>query len=211
MSTTNGDSYYFICNICSNPILIKENLENNNIICDRCGEIENRLKPKSVIHTLVYSLTALILYFPANIFPFMTIELYGSRNSSTIWGGVISLQESGSWLIALVVFLASILIPFLKLISLFLLALATRINMNPRLLTRLYRIVEALGRWSMLDIFLLAVLVAIMKLGPWTVVRPEIGSLLFVFVVLFTMLASSYFDPRLLWREKNDKPFATKS
>jgi paraquat-inducible protein A len=194
--------YYIICNVCSYPILVSGNLE-NNIVCDRCGEIEDRLKAKSARLTLVFSLTALIFYFPANIFPFMTIELYGSRNSSTIWGGILSLIESGSWFIALVVFLASMLIPFVKLIILFYLALAKH-NNHPRFMSRLYHAVEVLGRWSMLDIFLLAVLVAIMKLGPWTVVRPELGSFLFVLVVIFTMLASSNFDPRLLW-ETYDK------
>lgn len=195
-------SYYIICNVCSYPIFVRGDLE-NNIVCDRCGEIEDRLKPKSARLTLVFSLTALIFYFPANIFPFMTIELYGSRNSSTIWGGILSLIESGSWFIALVVFLASLLIPFIKLIILFYLTLA-RNNNHPRFMSRLYHAVEVLGRWSMLDIFLLAVLVAIMKLGPWTVVRPEIGSFLFVLVVVFTMLASANFDPRLLW-ETYDK------
>lgn len=164
------------------------------------------MKPKSAELTLAYSLTALILYFPANIFPFMTIELYGNRNSSTIWSGIVSLLDSGSWVIGLVVFFASMVIPCLKLITLFYLALFAKHSAHPRLLTRLYHLIEAIGRWSMLDIFLLAVLVAIMKLGPWTSVKPELGSLLFVFVVIFTMLASSSFDPRLLWEVKNAKP-----
>lgn len=193
-------SYYIICKVCSYPILVSGSLE-RNIICNRCGDIENRLKPKSATLTFVYSLTALIFYFPANIFPFMTIELYGSRNSTTIWSGILSLIDSGSWPIALVVFLASVFIPFLKLIILFFLALVNKNNSHPHFMSYLYHLVEVLGRWSMLDIFLLAVLVAIMKLGPWTVVKPEIGSLLFVLVVLFTMLASANFDPRLLWKE----------
>ena len=176
-----------------------------DIVCDRCGEKENRLKPKSLSFTLAYSFTALILYFPANILPFMTIEMYGHINSTTIWSGILSLKESGSWPIALVVFLASMVIPGIKLVALFYLAVIGKNNTHPKFLTRLYRTVEVLGRWSMLDIFLLAVLVAIMKLGPWTVVKPEIGALLFTLVVIFTMLASAKFDPRLLWKEKNDK------
>jgi paraquat-inducible protein A len=192
-----------MCPVCSNPVLLSNGL-NQNIVCDRCGEKNHRLEPKSVQATLAYSMTALILYFPANIYPFMTIELYGNRNTSTIWGGILSLNESGSWAIALVVFLASMLIPFLKLLCLFYLSLIARNNRHPKFNTQLYHIIEAIGRWSMLDIFLLAVLVAIMKLGPWTTVRPEPGALLFVFVVIFTMLASSNFDPKLLWEKENE-------
>lgn len=162
-------------------------------------------QPHSARKTLAYSLTALIFYFPANIFPFMTIELYGAKNSSTIWGGIISLIDSGSWPIALVVFLASMLVPFLKLVVLFYLSLTNHHSHRAAKLW-LYKIIESIGRWSMLDIFLLAVLVAIMKLGPWTRVVPERGSLLFLFVVIFTMLASANFDPQLLTEEENATP-----
>lgn len=151
--------------------------------------------------TVAYSLTALIFYIPAMAFPFMSIELYGARTSATIWGGIVSLAEAGSWAIALVVFLASILIPLVKLVILFYLALSSQIG-NARFKTRLYHFVEVIGRWSMLDIFLLAVLVAIMKLGPWTRVEPQPGAVMFALVVIFTMLASAKFDPQLLWKRE---------
>ncbi len=172
-------------------------------MCDRCGHHINRLKPKSISRTLAFSLTALFFYIPANIFPFMTMELYGSRNSATIWNGIVLLAESGSWTVAIIVLLASILIPLLKLVILFYLALTASDQKHAYAKTQLFRIVEILGRWSMLDIFLLAVLVAIMKLGPWTSVQPEIGSLLFALVVIFTMLGSASFDSKLLWQEEN--------
>ncbi len=159
----------------------------------------------SIHSTLAFSLTALILYIPANLFPFMTIELYGNRNSSTIWTGVVALAESGSVAIALVVFLASIVIPFIKLALLFYLALSAKQKKHPNFKNRLYQIIEAIGRWSMLDIFLLAVLVAIMKLGPWTTVEPGLGALLFALVVIFTMLASASFDPQLLLKDENEE------
>jgi len=153
--------------------------------------------------TISLALTALIFYVPANLFPFMTIELYGRRNSSTIWGGIVSLVEAGSLFIAIIIFLVSLLIPLLKLIILFYLAIGTRNAKRARFKTSLYRFVEAIGRWSMLDIFLLAVLVAMMKLGNWTTVTPEPGALMFALVVIFTMLASAYFDPRSIWRNHN--------
>jgi len=153
--------------------------------------------------TVAYSVTALIFFIPANLLPFMTIEFHGRRNSSTIWQGVQDLVSSGSWPIAAVVFLASIVIPCLKLIILFYLAATANHENNKNLKSKLFQFVEAIGRWSMLDIFLLAVLVAIMKLGSWAQVQPELGSLLFLLVVIFTMLASNSFDTRLLWSEKN--------
>ncbi len=162
-------------------------------------------KIKSPQATLAYSLTALILFIPAIWYPFMTIELYGNRNSVTIWGGVESLVEDGSWPIAAIIFLASLVIPILKLVILIYLALTSAQESHPRFKTQLFHIVEAIGRWSMLDIFLLAILVAIMKLGRWTTVEPKIGSWLFAAVVIFTMLASASFDPKLLWNEDYDK------
>ena len=195
---------YLICPVCAHRNLTTRSLE-KEVDCERCGHRVYRPRPRSAHLTLVFSLTALIFYIPANVFPFMTIELYGNRNSSTIWGGVQQLFSSGEAAIALIVLLASIIIPFFKLIILFYISLFADIKHHPHFKTKLYEIVEAIGRWSMLDIFLLAVLIAIMKLGPWTTVRPEVGSLMFAFVVIFTMLASAAFDPQLLWRDKNEE------
>jgi paraquat-inducible protein A len=153
---------------------------------------------------MAFSLTALIFYFPANIFPFMTMELYGNTNSSTIWQGVVSLADSGSWILAVIVFLASILIPLIKLVALFYLSATSNNKTNWEFKVKLHGYIESIGRWSMLDIFLLAILVAIMKLGHWTSVKPEIGSILFAFVVIFTLLASANFDSELL-RENSDE------
>lgn len=149
----------------------------------------------SARRTLAFSLTALLLYIPANIFPFMTVELYGRRNTSTIWSGIVSLADDGAWFIAIVVFLASLLIPFLKLLILFYLSLTAHSPEHSLLKKRLYDFVEVIGRWSMLDIFLLAILVSLVKLGSWTTVEPELGSILFTLVVIFTMLASADFKP----------------
>lgn len=196
-----GSSFYFFCRNCHHHSCIAESAD-SDWHCDRCGEKNShRHHNISIQSTLAYSVTALILFIPANFFPLMTIELYGRRSSSTIWEGIVSLVNNGSWPIALVVFLASLVIPFLKLAILFYLAFTANSYQNSKFKTKLYHVVEAIGRWSMLDIFLLAILVAIMKLGSWTQVEPELGSLLFLFVVIFTMLASSSFDPRLLWRD----------
>lgn len=163
------------------------------------------MRSKSSRLSLAFTLTALIFYVPANVFPFMTIELYGNRNSSNIWKGTLSLAQDGSYGIALVVFLASILIPALKLLILFYLSLAGGSGRRQKFKMKLYLFVEAIGRWSMLDIFLLAVLVAMVKLGHWTKVQPEMGSAMFALVVIFTMLGSAYFDPKLIWDANETK------
>ena len=203
METSPEEQPILTCDVCDNPIpSVKD--ATLTLECEKCGK-HHHVRPKSSTMTLICSLTALIFFLPANIFPFMTMELYGNRNSSTIWQGVVSLADSGSWFLAVIVFLASILIPLVKLAVLFYLSLTAKNNHRQRLKTRLYHIVEAIGRWSMLDIFLLAVLVAMVKLGHWTTVEPEIGAGLFALVVIFTLIASANFDPKLIWEDIDEK------
>lgn len=191
------------CDVC-NSALEYDDSAVITITCARCGK-SHYFRPKSAEITFIFSLTALILYFPANFFPFMTMELYGSRKTATIWSGIKSLNESGSTFIAIIVLLASIVFPLVKLIALFYLSATSGNQQNQRLKTQIYHIVEAIGRWSMLDIFLLAIMVAIIKFGHWTSVVPEIGSVLFTLVVIFTLIASANFDPKLIWEEKQCK------
>ena len=190
---------YVLCDLCGKPLPIQGS-SFLSIVCDRCGHNIGKLKPKSLQMTMAFSTTALIFYAPAMFLPFMTMELYGNRNSATIWGGILQLSDAGSYFIAGVVLLASIIIPLIKLAILFFVSATANYTKLALTNTRLFQFVELIGRWSMLDIFLLAVLVAIMKLGPWTRVEPEPGALMFGFVVIFTMLASASFDPRLLWQ-----------
>lgn len=189
------------CHICGFPLNV---VPGEVTICPNCGHKDRRFTNRSARLSLVFALTALIFYIPANIFPFMTIELYGKTNSSTIWTGLVSLIDQRSYAIAIVVFLASLLIPILKLMILFYLSAAGLNGDRSRFKMNLYHFVEAIGRWSMLDIFLLAILVAMVKLGHLTTVHPGPGSAMFLLVVIFTMLASAYFDPRLLWENKNE-------
>ncbi len=193
---------YVICQQCATANSVID-IRQPLIVCRRCQFQICGLRGKSIPRTAAFSFTALIFYFPANIFPFMTMEIYGNRNSATIWDGIVSLANAGSWTVAIIVFLASILIPFLKLVVLFYLSFSAQTGAHSYMKTLLYNIIDYLGRWSMLDIFLLAVLVALMKLGTWTSVKPEIGSLMFALVVVFTMLASASFDTRLLWKNND--------
>jgi paraquat-inducible protein A len=168
--------------------------------CKRCHHQLRGLVHTSRAHSLVYAFTALIFFIPALLFPFMSVEMNGIRNSSTIWQGVKSLSQSGSWMIAFIVFFASIFIPVIKILILFYLGLPTTNEKNALLKTRMYRFVENIGRWSMLDIFLLAILIAVLKISPWTHVEPEIGSVMFGFVVIFSVASSASFDPRTIWK-----------
>ncbi len=146
------------------------------------------MKPHQV--SFVFSLTALILYIPANYLPFMTIEMYGRRNSSTIWDGIVSLHQTGSTFVAFVVLAASLIIPFIKIVLLLYLAWCARVEHFNKAQKKMYHILEVIGRWSMLDIFLVAILVGLLKLGKWADVKAEPGALLFCLVVIFTLISS---------------------
>lgn len=193
-----SETLFINCDQCDLQNTVPVN--SNKYYCHRCHHLLTGIANPSRLQTLVYAFTAFIFYIPALMFPFMSIEMNGIRNSSTIWQGVKTLADGGSWMIATIVFFASLFIPILKLVILFYLGLPTTGVKNALFKTKLYRFVENIGRWSMLDIFLLAVLVAILKISPWTQVEPEIGAVLFGFVVIFSVAASATFDPRVIWK-----------
>ncbi len=139
-------------------------------------------------------LTALFLYMPAMLLPFMTIEINGIKNTTTIYQSVVSLSKQGSWFIAVVVLVASIIIPVGKLSILFFLEFTKEMKLQPGLRLKLLKFVEVIGKWSMLDVFLLALMVTVLKLKPWMNVTVEPGALFFALVVIFTMLASQNFE-----------------
>lgn len=120
----------------------------------------------------------------------MTLEMYGRKNSSTIWDGIVSLYHAGSGFIAFVVLFASVVIPILKMIIIFYLSLCARSGPWNQRQLQIYKFLELIGRWSMLDIFLVAVMVGIIKLGHWASVTAEPGSIFFALIVIFTMIAS---------------------
>ncbi|MFO1119453.1 MAG: paraquat-inducible protein A [Rhodospirillales bacterium] len=169
--------------------------------CPRCGSPLHRRKPESLSRTGALLITAALLYIPANIYPVMTLQALGSGAPSTIVGGVMELLVHGMWPLALIVFVASILVPMLKLISMGWLVVATSRGSRWRLRERtlIYRLNELVGRWSMVDVFVITILVALVQLGAVAQVVPGVGILAFAFVVVLTMLAALTFDPRLMW------------
>lgn len=140
------------------------------------------------------ALTALFLFIPAMFLPFMTIEINGIKNTSTIYQSVVSLSKQGSWFIAIIVLVASILIPIGKLVALLILEITKKSSLSATLRSKLLSFVEVVGKWSMLDVFLLAMMVTVLKLKPWMNVTVEPGALFFAMVVIFTMLASQCFE-----------------
>lgn len=169
--------------------------------CPRCGaELESR-RPHSIQTTWALVIAAAICYIPANLLPVMNTTTLGTTEPDTIMGGVVFLYTSGSWPLALVVLIASVMVPIGKLIALsYLLVTVQRgVKGGFRERTRLYRMVEIIGRWSMLDVFVDTFTVALLQLKPLMSVEPGLGVLFFAAVVVLTMIAAETFDPRLIW------------
>jgi paraquat-inducible protein A len=169
--------------------------------CARCGTALHARKPASVARSWAYLVAAAILYVPANALPVMESGGLYLAQSDTIWSGVVYLWTTGSWVLAAIVFTASILIPAAKLLSLgWLLTAAQRRSLaNPMRRARLYRATAYIGRWSMVDIFVGAVLVGLVQFKAFATIVPGPGAIFFAAVVVLTMLASASFDPRLTW------------
>ena len=173
--------------------------------CPRCGEGLHLRKPDSLVRTWAFLITAYCLYLPANMLPIMeTRSLFGVQQD-TIMSGVIYLWTSGSWPLAVIVFVASILVPLLKLIALTLLCATAQLRSRwqPKSRTELYGLVELIGRWSMLDVFVVTILVALVQAQALATMLPGPGAAAFAGVVVTSMLAAEYFDPRLIWDPLN--------
>lgn len=167
--------------------------------CPRCGAALHLRNQRSLERAWALNLAAAILYFPANLLPVMTIDGIGGPQESTILGGVVKFWQMHAYPPAIIVFIASVVVPILKIFAIGWLCVAARRNGAPRPATRVYRITEIVGRWSMVDVFVVAVLVSVIQFGNFMNVQPGPAALSFAGVVILTMLAAMAFDPRLLW------------
>ncbi len=174
--------------------------------CPRCGAVVHERKPHSVATTTALVVSAALLYLPANLLPVMHMRTVFSDEDDTIMSGVLSLLQEGSWPLALLVFIASIVVPLLKLVAMgwLLSSLALRSRGHPSQRSKLFRFVEFIGRWSMLDVYAIALLVALVQIRSLAVVHAGLGALAFCSVVVLTMLAAQSFDERLLWDTGRD-------
>jgi paraquat-inducible protein A len=171
--------------------------------CPRCGHVLRATKPLSLQRTWACVIAAAVLYVPANALPIMTTVSAPDREEHTLLGGIHELWIGGSWGLSVIVFIASIAVPVLKIGVLALLAGTVRLAPRWRRLERakLYRLIEAVGHWSMLDVYVVLLLAATVRFGPLANVRPGPGLLCFAAVVVLTMLATITFDPRLIWKD----------
>jgi paraquat-inducible protein A len=173
--------------------------------CPRCGAELARRRHRSIQYTWALVIAAAICYIPANVLPVLSTTALGSTDSDTIMGGVVLLYTTGSWPLALIVLIASVMVPLGKLVALsyLLIVVQRRSPGSNRERTRLYRLVEFIGRWSMLDVFVDTFTVALVQLQPLMTVEPGPGVLFFAAVVVLTMIAAKSFDPRLVWDANN--------
>jgi paraquat-inducible protein A len=176
-------------------------------VCTRCGQTLASPIPGSLQRTAAFSLAALILYIPANLFPILQMDIHGIVTRNRVWDGCVRLYHNGDVGIAIIVFLASILIPCLKLLGLFLLV-ATAAFRSRRWRwgrTWIFRFIDAVGRWAMLDVFVLAVVVSLVEVQRFGKIIPGDGAAAFAAVVVLTTLAGQSFDPRLIWQGPKEK------
>jgi paraquat-inducible protein A len=169
--------------------------------CPRCDEELVFRKPKSLERTLAYLVAATVCYIPANLLPVLTTNSAGGSESDTIMQGVVLLWSPTGWPLALIVLFASIMIPSAKILALGYLLISVKRGSikNNAQRVRLYRMVEIIGRWSMVDVFVDTFTVSLIQLQPLMSVEPGPGLLFFAAVVVLTMLAVESFDPRLIW------------
>ena len=188
-----------LCQVCSLLNRGADGIE--HAACARCGAHLAVRRPDSIQRAWAFLTAAAILYIPANALPIMhSGSLYGQQ-SDTIWSGIVWLWQTGSWVLALIVFVASMVVPIAKIASLAVLLIAAqrRSTWNPQRRAMLFRLTHWIGRWSMVDIYVGATLVALVQFKAFASIEPGPGAIAFGAVVVLTMLATQSFDPRLTW------------
>ncbi|NOR69537.1 MAG: PqiA/YebS family transporter subunit [Methylomarinum sp.] len=177
--------------------------------CDTCGSHLHPGSNNSLQKTWALLVTSIMLYIPANMLPIMHTNFLGDETANTIMGGIIVLWHHGSYPIALIIFIASILVPIGKILALCWLCYSVQTGSEKSYIqkTQLYRITEMVGRWSMVDVFVVAILVALIQLGKIMSIYPGWGAVAFAGMVIVTVLAAISFDPRLIWNPLNKEVF----
>jgi len=169
--------------------------------CARCGGALHSREPFSLQRTWAWLLAGIIVYIPANTYPMLLTSTLLDKQESTILGGVVDLLHHGAYSVALIVFVASVVIPIGKFIAIAYLAIAIRRRwvLNTHQRQRLHEVVEFVGRWSMIDVFVVAILSALVQLDSVATINPGIAAVSFALSVAFTMLSAQSIDPRLIW------------
>lgn len=189
------------CHTCNQVVRIGKNSHHQGLRCPRCGA---KLHPRihnSLLLTWMVVCLAFVLYIPANVLPMTRVVALGQAQEDTIMSGVIYFIQHGSWYIGLVIFIASVFVPMLKLAMLMFLLISVqrKSQWRPRERARIYRITELVGRWSMLDIYVVTILIALVSLGVFADIDVGPAAIFFAGVVVLTIFAAKSFDPRLIW------------
>jgi paraquat-inducible protein A len=189
------------CHNCQLLVRVEPSGSRFRAFCPRCGTALHHRKPNSLARSWALLIAAAVFYIPANVLPISKVSALGSVQADTILSGVIYFLQAGEWPIALVIFVASVFVPLLKLFALsyLLISVQIRSRWRPRDRTRLYRIVEAIGRWSMVDIYVITIMAALVNVGALASFQAGPAAVFFAGVVVLTMFAALSFDPRLIW------------
>jgi uncharacterized paraquat-inducible protein A len=189
--------------LCQCPVCLTLNTTSDSY-CTQCHAHLTKINPKSIQHAISLLITSYLLFIPANFFPMMITTVLGSKTESTILGGVVLLWQHQSYLVAIIIFLASIVIPLGKLLALSWLCYEVNYTgfTSKKVAYRLYRITEFIGKWSMIDIYVVSILVALVNMGAIIKIEAGIAAVAFTGFVVMTMLAANTFDPRLIWHNR---------
>ncbi len=196
------------CHICGRTATSKAHK------CPRCRSTLHTRKPQGIQRCIALLIAGIIAYIPANIWPIMTVTYLGKGEPTTILGGVATFWEMHAYPIAITIFVASVMIPSLKLVALALLCLIASgiVKMDPKRATKIYAFTELVGRWSMVDVFVVAILAGLIQLGNLMNIQPGPAAFAFGTTVILTMFAAHSFEPKLIWdrvraeQKKQDRP-----
>jgi paraquat-inducible protein A len=188
---------------CKNCHKMYERENFDSFVCTRCNHIVRKRIKDSLQVSLALTICAILLYIPAMLYPIMEVTRLGVKIESTILEGVVSFIEQGSYFIAIVVFTASVIIPLIKLVGLLFIFISLKINVkmhnNRKIL--IFKFVEAIGKWSMIDIYVVAILASIVQLDEIFNIKGGIAATSFALMVILTMIAANRFDTRIIWDE----------
>lgn len=203
-SMTGKEAGLVLCTECHS---IHHHIKEVELQCSCCGAELHQRKPNSLHRTWALLISSVILFIPANVLTIMNVAYFGQDDPSTIIGGVVLLIQLGSYSVAFVVFVASVIVPVFKMLGILmiLLSLHFQINMSDRQRIRMFRFIEFIGRWSMLDIFVISILAALVNISGVAVITAGNAATAFGCVVVLTMLAANTFDTRLLWDYKKQE------
>jgi paraquat-inducible protein A len=192
------------CHTCGQVV---EMQHQSHAVCPRCESEVHLRKPDSINRSWAFLITSFVMYIPANTEPMMISTSLGSTSSDTILQGVHYFLSHGDWPLALVIFAASVLLPLLKMMAIAYILISVQRGLTTRKAekTRLYVLAEILGRWSMLDIFVVGLMCVLVQLGSLTTIAPGPACIAFAMVVIFTMFAEMALDPKLIWDQTEDK------